>query len=203
LASTRPLLDRLVSWSPVLLLGSLAALTYWLDTQIRANAPHNGKARHDPDIIVKDFRAVTLNEKGRPAQKLEAREARHFPDDGVTTFVDPRLETTREGTPRFNVTAERGRITGNRDNEYFEGNVKAVRDAEKAKDGKTTGPITMTTEYLHVMPHEDKAMTDKPVTIEEPRGIIHANGFVLDDREKTIVMKHGLRGTIEPEALPK
>jgi LPS export ABC transporter protein LptC len=101
------------------------------------------------------------------------------------------------------VTAETGRLTSDRENAYFRGNVKAVRDAEKGADGKTSGPITLTTEYLHVMPREDRAMSDKPVTIQEPRGIIRANGFVLNDRDKTIVVKNGLRGTIEPQALPK
>ena len=42
--STQPSLDRATAWSPVLLLGSLAALTFWLDAQVqppaaRATAP--------------------------------------------------------------------------------------------------------------------------------------------------------------------
>ena len=35
---TRALLDRLVAWSPVVMLGALAALTYWLDAQVQAPA---------------------------------------------------------------------------------------------------------------------------------------------------------------------
>ena len=33
----RPRVDRLVAWSPVLLLGGLAALTYWLDAQVQSS----------------------------------------------------------------------------------------------------------------------------------------------------------------------
>ena len=33
----RPRIDRLVAWSPVLLLGALAALTYWLDAQVQSS----------------------------------------------------------------------------------------------------------------------------------------------------------------------
>ena len=33
------LIDRLVSWSPVFLLGGLAALTYWLDAQVQSKGP--------------------------------------------------------------------------------------------------------------------------------------------------------------------
>jgi hypothetical protein len=42
---TRYLLDRLTAWSPVLLLGGLAALTYWLDAQIRSPTGNRGGRR--------------------------------------------------------------------------------------------------------------------------------------------------------------
>ena len=32
---TREIIDRFIAWSPVLLLGALAALTYWLDAQVQ------------------------------------------------------------------------------------------------------------------------------------------------------------------------
>lgn len=201
-APTRPLMDRLVAWSPVLLLGGLAALTWWLDAQINSSGRGDRTARHEPDVIVGNFRAVILNDKGRAFQRISAREARHYPDDGMTEFLDPALVQNEQGRPELNITAERGRITSDRENAYFEGHVRAVRDAEKGSDGRTTGPITMTTEYLHVLPKENVAKSDRPVTITEPRGIIHANGFVLDDRDKTIVVRNGIRGTIEAQAIP-
>ncbi len=201
--SGRALLDRLVSWSPVLLLGGLAALTWWLDAQIQPRVARDGSSRHDPDVIVENFRAVNLDEAGRPLQKLEAREARHFPDDGTTSFTGPRLELTQVGKPRLTVSANGGWLSGNRENVYFEGDVRAVRDAEASPDGRTTGPITVTTQFLQVLPKEYRAQTDKPVTIEEPRGIIRATGLVLNDKTKTVVLKSAVRGTIEPQALPK
>ena len=35
----QPLLDRVVAWSPALLLGALVAMTYWLVAQVRSPAP--------------------------------------------------------------------------------------------------------------------------------------------------------------------
>ena len=43
---TREILDRLVAWAPVLLLGALAALTYWLDAQVQPPAALAGFAGH-------------------------------------------------------------------------------------------------------------------------------------------------------------
>jgi lipopolysaccharide export system protein LptC len=62
----RSILDRITAWSPVLLLGGLAALTYWLDSQVQPPvARRDGTERHDPDIYVDGCRAITLDEKGR------------------------------------------------------------------------------------------------------------------------------------------
>jgi lipopolysaccharide export system protein LptC len=196
------LLDRLVAWSPVLLLGGLAALTYWLDAQIQAPVARDGFARHDPDIVVERFRGVSLDAKGRPLQQLIASEARHFPDNDVTELVNPELALTEAGKPAVSVTADQGSVTGNRENAYFSGHVRAVRDAE-TQNGKTTGPIVVTTDYLHVIPKEDKVLTDKAVTIEEPRGIIRSTGLVLNDRDKTVQLLANVRGTIQPGALAK
>ena len=58
-ARARTLLDRLTAWTPVFLLGGLAALTYWLDAQVQPPQPRrDGSERHDPDIFVEGFRAI-------------------------------------------------------------------------------------------------------------------------------------------------
>ncbi len=69
----------------------------------------------------------------------------------------------------------------------FTGHVKGVRDAssETANDG----PTTITSEYLLVMPKEDKIVTDKPVTIADPRGIINATGMEYDNKSKTVKLQ--------------
>ncbi len=61
----------------------------------------------------------------------------------------------------------------------------------------------MTTEYLHVVPDKETASTDKAVTIEEPRGTIHSVGLQLDNKTKTLKLNSAVRGTLQPQALPK
>ena len=70
------LIDRLVAWSPVLLLGGLAALTYWLDAQVQsASARRDGSARHDPDLYIENFRAVELRRRRPRARSRSPRSA--------------------------------------------------------------------------------------------------------------------------------
>jgi lipopolysaccharide export system protein LptC len=191
-------LDRLVAWSPLGLLAGLAALTWWLDAQVNATGNgRDGNMRHDPDLVAEGVRAVEMNANGDPVQTLAAARARHYPDDGTVEFDAPRFVMTEPERPRFSVSAERARVSGDRENAYFEGNVKATRAGETGGED-AAGPLTLTTEYLHVIPKLDRAQTNLPVTIEEPRGIIRATGLVLDNEAKTLKLNGQVRGTLAP-----
>ena len=196
----RSWIDRATAWSPVLLLGGLAALTYWLDAQVQPPAPRrDGSTRHDPDIIVEGVRVLKLDPDGRPLQMLSARRAEHFADDLTTDFSDIALAETRTGKPPVNITATQATLTGDRENVYFKGHVRLVREATPATaKEQATGPMTLSTEYLHVMPGKDLARTDKAVTITDPRGIINATGMEADSKAKTIKFNSGISGHMEP-----
>jgi lipopolysaccharide export system protein LptC len=203
----RHLLDRLTAWSPVLLLGSLAALTYWLDAQIAAPpARRDGSSRHDPDLYVERFRALSFAADGQVSQSLSADRAQHYPDDDSIEFSHPAIVTTEPGHPRLAVNADQATVAGDRETIAFSGNVRAVRDAmpatpkagaAKASDGPS-GPVTITTEYLRVRPKQGRADTPRAVTIEEPRGIIQAVGMEFDNQAKTLKLRSGVRGTLQP-----
>jgi lipopolysaccharide export system protein LptC len=49
------------------------------------------------------------------------------------------------------------------------------------------------------VPKKGRAEADGPVTVEEPRGIIHATGMVVDNDARTIKLRSGVRGTLSPE----
>jgi len=201
------LIDRLVSWSPVFLLGGLAALTYWLNAQIEADtARRDGSARHDADIYIENFKAVSFDPDGRVRQSLSAQRAEHHPDDESIDFTDPTLALTDPGRPRMSVTAQAGTLSGDRETVVFIGNVRATRDAipesEPASDG-LRGPVTMSADKLKVVPKKGLAEADGPVTVEEPRGIIHATGVVVDNDARTIKLRSDVRGTLSPEIVSK
>jgi lipopolysaccharide export system protein LptC len=200
MATRRSVLDVAIAWSPILLLASLAALTFWLDAQVHdSGVRRDAKLRHDPDLIVEGVRAVELDKNGNAVQLLSAQRARHFPDDGTVEFEDPRFTMKQPDRPKLSVAAARGRVSGDRENAYFDGGVTATRDAEG--DGSDeSGPIKLMTEYLHVIPKADRLQTDRPVTIEEPRGIIHADGLTLDNQAKTLKFHSKVRGTLQPRA---
>jgi lipopolysaccharide export system protein LptC len=194
----RSALNRLIAWSPVLVLGSLAALTYWLNGQVQRGAPaFDGSTRHDADVFIEGLRAQSLDAGGSVRQALTARVARHYPDDDTTDFDAPLITFSDPGNPKLSVTADRATVTGNREHAYFFGNVRGVREptAEDAHDG----PVVLTSEYLHVLPKEDRMLTDKPVTIEDPRGTISATGMEFDNRSKQVKFGSRVSGSLQPQ----
>jgi lipopolysaccharide export system protein LptC len=205
---TRAFIDRLIAWSPVLLLGGLAALTYWLDAQVQPSTAHrDGSARHDPDLFLINFRATNFDPEGKPRETLTAVRGDHFPDDDSAELTQPTFQMTQTGKPTFTVNADRGKVTGDRENVYFTGTVRARRDAEDASSTapghQAAGPMTLETEYLHVIPKTEQAETDRRVTIHEPRGIIEAVGLDLDNKSKTAKLRSRVSGTFEPQTLKK
>jgi lipopolysaccharide export system protein LptC len=203
-ARSQTWLDRFVTWSPVLLLGGLVALTYWLNSQIHVGEPaFDGSSRHDPDTFVENFRAINLDKDGRIRQALNARRADHFPDDDNTALDAPRIAFTEPDKPRLDVSAEHAIVTGNREHAYFDGHVRAVREAVTEPDGKTEGPVTFESEFLHVIPKEDRIVTDRAVTITEPRGTIHSTGLEYDNRSKVLKLKSKVSGQLQPQSVPQ
>jgi lipopolysaccharide export system protein LptC len=191
-------IDRLVAWSPVLLLGAFAALTYWLDAQIDVRTrKFDGSGRHDTDIYIQNFRALSLDPQGRVRQALTAKIARHFPDDDTTELESPRITFSDPGKPQLTVSSDRAMITGDRENAFFMGNVKGVREATGTD--ANSSELTLTSDYLHVIPKDDRVITDKPVTIEDARGIISATGMEFDNRSKKIKFGTKVHGQLLPQ----
>ena len=203
---TRAWFDRIVAWSPVLLLGALAALTYWLDAQVQPPTERrDGSSRHDPDLFLEDFRAVTFDASGKPREALSAQGAQHFPDDDSAELAKPRLSLTEPGRPTLTISADRGRIAGDREHGDFTGHVRVERDADPtpATGGEPSGPVTLTTDLLHVFTKEQRVQTDSAVTIEEPRGIIRGRGLEFDNKAKRVRITSHVSGTLQPQAISR
>ncbi len=197
--------DRLIAWSPVLLLGSLAALTYWLDAQVQPPAQRpDASHRHAADIFIDNFSGDSYDADGNLRQSLGARRAQHYADDDTIDFAAPTIALTDPGQPRIDVKADSGSLSGDREIVNLKGNVHATRAgaAGASRDAtQPSGPITVVTDTLRVVPKQGRASTDGPVTIEEPRGIIRAVGMELDNQAHTLKLKSAVRGTLQPNTV--
>jgi lipopolysaccharide export system protein LptC len=187
------LLNRLSTWFPVFLLASLAMLTYWLDAQVQSGGRGSGVAGQNPDYFVEDFAANRFGKDGRVIQQLTARKLTHYPEGLPTQVVAPLLTDTRPGKPPMRVRADAGQVSADNEQVYLTGNVVAERDANAG-----TSKITLATEYLHVLIKDEKADTDRRVTITDAMGTHVGGAMEADNKARTLKLRNGVSGEIRP-----
>ena len=192
------MLERLTASFPFLLLAALAALTFWLDRAVQpaARAP-DGSTRHDPDYIVDNLTAVRTNETGNTAYTLDATRMVHFPDDDTTHLTRPRFVSYRSRQAPLTITANEAKVSGNGENVYFKDDVKVTRAAYADHS-----EMVMRTTYLHVIPDENIAKTDRPVTITDAVTVVNAVGLELNSETRVLKLFSQVRGTYDPKKAP-
>lgn len=182
--------EQLLRALPVLLLALLAGLTYWLDQAVRSPAAlaADGRLLHHPDFTVESLLATRMDKSGRIRDTLRAAKMVHYPDDDSTALDQPRYVNLAHSTP-LSITSATALVTSNAGNIYFRGNVIAKR---AAAPGGTS--LTVNTEYLHVLPDDNIAKTDRHVTITDANMKIEAAGMVLNSESRVLDLLGGVRG---------
>jgi len=175
-------LYRLREWYPLLPLLLLLAGTYWLSMQVRPpQVTADDSKRHDPDYIVENFSATTLNQQGLPRFMMTAREMMHYPDDDSTHLSEPTLNSYYPDQPAITATSRTGEISSKGEDVFLRDEVRLVRAASADQS-----EMSLRTDYLHVIPNRDMAETDRPVTLEDAHNVIHATGMKFDYKARVV-----------------
>ena len=181
--------ERLPSALAIVLLAMLAGLTYWLDQFLQTPAaPKDKPLAHEPDYIVDKLIATRMNLDGRVRDTLQAAKMTHYPDDDSTELMRPRFMSFVQSAP-LAVTSKTARLSSNGGNLYFEGDVVASRAPLQGKS-----ELRVTTQYLHVMPDDNIARTDRAVTIADDTMVIKAGGMDLNTETRVLKLTGGVRG---------
>ena len=173
------MISRLFSRLPLVLFALLAAsLIFWLNQSVRAPSPvQEGDLRRAPDYMLENFSSVRMDHDGVTRHVLFAKRMLHYPDDDTTDLEQPRFINTEPGKPAMQVDADQAKMSGGGEDIYLMGNVKVLRSGAKGRREST-----MTTSFLHLIPDDGIAKTDKPVVITEANAVINAVGMEASSR---------------------
>ena len=187
-------INRLQAWLPLAPLLVLLAGTYWLDQQVQPlpNVPDYSK-RHDPDYILDNFAAMTLNQEGKPRFLVDARKMEHYPDNDITVLEAPHLFSLYADSPPVSITAKSGEISKNGDEILLRNAVRIVREANARQS-----EMTVATNYLHVIPDRHIAETGSPITLSEAHTEISAVGMKLNYKTREIRLLAQVRSKHDP-----
>jgi len=185
--------SRARHWLPLLPLFALLAATYWLNQQALPEPARPENKRHDPDAIMENFSATNLNEQGAPDFILAAAKLMHYPDDDSTTVDAPHITILSPGKPAIHASAEQGTISSKGDEVFLSDNVKVLREASARQD-----QMTLQTQYLHLIPDQGLADTDRAVTVVDAHSIVHATGMEMDSKTRTLKLLSQVRSEYVP-----
>jgi lipopolysaccharide export system protein LptC len=181
----------------VVLLGTLAMLTYWLDAQVQRGDGSSATANADPDYYLENFAATRYGKDGSIVQQLAAKRLTHFGNDRPTEVTAPQLITTTPGKPALRVRADRGTVSADNENVWLAGNVVGERDASPGHS-----KLTISTDYLHVIPRLEKADTNTKVTMTDANGTHTGNAMEADNKARVVRLRNGVTGLLNAHPNP-
>jgi lipopolysaccharide export system protein LptC len=185
--------DRLITWSPLILLALLASMSFWLDRKVQPQAHRpDGSSRHDPDFIVEGFSAVKMNPDGTRRYALAAKRMVHFPDDNSTQLELPRLVYFDYQRAPVTIHSETAEAVQGGDDVFFRGDVQIIRSAYASN-----AELGVFTSFLHVIPDKDLAKTDKPVRIVEGKSTASSVGLEFSNVTREIKLLSDVKASYE------
>lgn len=189
--------DRLTTAAPLLMVGMLAALTFWLEQIAQPPVRSLGGSRDDPDYIVDNLSALALSQAGTASYTLAAEKMVHFPEGDTTLLTTPKFVSYGAAQAPVTITANQAVVSANGQHVYFQDNVQVTRAAHG-----TNSELVVRTEFLHVIPDEKLARTDRTVTITDDATTVTAEGLELDNETRVIKLLSNVRGTYDPSKSP-
>lgn len=173
---------------PILMLILLAGLTLWLERASQPEAAASRAARHDPDYIIDNFTAKRFDAQGKLYQTLEASQMRHYPDDDSSEADAPRMIYHSE--QKTFLRADTAWIDSGGKTVVLKENVQVTHENAKGP------PTQVTTSTLTVLPDDEIARTDAPVTITQGKSVVNGKGLEANNKTRISVLGGRVHGTI-------
>jgi lipopolysaccharide export system protein LptC len=185
-------MKRLSILFPLVVVGLLAAASFWLQYVVQRERPSvTGANRHDPDAYVEKFEVERFDETGRLQSRLSAEHAVHYPDNDVADMTQPRMVINgRERQVTF--TSDRARASNADRRVFMQGNVRGVQPATADRPEQT-----LQTEELTILTDDEIGVTDKPVTMTQGKSRLDGIGAEWNNLTGVLKMNHA-RATLAP-----
>ena len=155
-----------------LLIGA-AAGSAWLLNWLSADTDSGPRAAANaPDYYLEDFTTLTMDENGKPKNRLSAAHLAHFPHDDSTEMDKPRMEIFREEQLPLYINAEKGRMAGDGDTIHLYGIVKMWEYDDTGRQ-----VLEVSTSRVKVLLEEEYAETENYATIVTGTSVITGTGL--------------------------
>lgn len=175
------MIARTFPWLPFGILLVLVIVTFWLSRFVTPLDLRDVGDRTTPDMVVENFSAQKLSEKGDVQYTVRSDKMSHFTADDSSLLENVLFIATEEGQPKLTARSPRGKLLNGGDEVQMDGGV--VLDAEA---GVKSPPLKLTTPKLIIFPKQNIAKSNDGVVLESPSGKVNAASFVLNTVTKVV-----------------
>jgi lipopolysaccharide export system protein LptC len=195
-------LDLVMSYLPVMLMGLLAMVTYWLVRHTPEPTPTQEAraARHVPDYFMREFSLKVYAPDGRLEVRVLGQQAEHFPDTDTLEVTQPRVSKVDPQGVLTTATAQQAITTPEGEQVELKGNAIVRRVPGPDAQGRPVPPFELRSEYLYVDLEHDHMRTDQPVEVMRGADRFTADALDYDHQQGLTRMTGRVRGLLQPRS---
>ena len=188
--------DRITAFIAIVLLASLAGVSYWYSQTTRLKKIAAPVSREGPDFVVKGVTLTQFDETGRATNRLHAGELMHFAADDHSELSQPRLISLRPDQPLLEARANTANVEHGGERVLLAGDVVVTR----APGRNGAPPMQLRTQQLTAIPDLDRYSTDAAVELEQGDSVVRSIGMDYDNVQRVVKFRSKVRGTIASTA---
>lgn len=197
----RRVLDRLVVYVPLLLMGLMAMTSYWLvrNTPKMDDIESEAPLRHEPDYIMRDFKVEVFEADGRLKRIVVGEESRHYPDTDTLEVDQPRIRILGEEGRLTTATASRALVNADGSEVQLFDKAVVVREATANAQGVLTPRSELQSDFLHFFANTEEVKSHLPVVMIRGTGDrFTGDGVGYDNLAGRLQMNGRVRGVMQP-----
>lgn len=194
--------DRLAIYLPLVMMGLLSLLTYWMVriTPALVERDQVRPAVHEVDFYMRGARVKTYDKDGRLEAQLSGVEMRHYDDNAMVEIDQPRWQSIApDGRPTL-ATARRALSRDDGSEVQLVGDAVVVREAWAVLLSAAQPRLEYRSEYLHIFARGERVESHLPVRFLSGSDEFGANSFNYDHPSRTIELEGRAFARLMPRA---
>jgi lipopolysaccharide export system protein LptC len=178
----------------IVLLAVLIALalgSFWVLQAMRSNgvSDKNAMASGKADYYVDNFVYVKMALNGAARYSITGKRMEHYPVTDSFKVQAPFIRSLDKAKPPMLLRSDRASIEDDNSKIHMYGNAFAERDPS----GKSQ-KLTVSSEYLLLLPDDDQVTTDKPVKITLGDSVLNGVGMLASNAELKLELHERVHG---------
>lgn len=178
----------------ITVVAGLALGSFWILTLLRQGSESALPiAKDEIDFTVEKFNFVRMSKSGEARYNISGQSLRHFPHNDSFEVDQPLLHNLAPGQAPMNMKAMRAVIEQGNKRIHLYDKVEVDRPASEQN------PVfKLRTDYLQVLPDEDRMQTNQLVHIQSGRAKITASGMDANNATRQIFLSNKVSGSFLP-----